>query len=97
MDKMEELRNCVAAVDKDATKFFEANNKAAGTRARKHLQQLKTLAQELRVLIQSTKNEKQAEQHEQGGHADEGFAADPHMGAGHLQQYAHPGDDEGGY
>jgi len=35
----------VAAVDKDATKFFEANNKAAGTRARKHLQQLKTLAQ----------------------------------------------------
>lgn len=40
-----QLRNCVAAVDKDATKFFEANNKAAGTRARKHLQQLKTLAQ----------------------------------------------------
>lgn len=32
-------------MDKDATKFFEANNKAAGTRARKHLQQLKTLAQ----------------------------------------------------
>jgi len=40
-----QLRNCIAAVSKDSTKFFEGNNKAAGTRARKHLQELKSLAQ----------------------------------------------------
>lgn len=40
-----QLRNCIAAVNKDSTKFFEGNNKAAGTRARKHLQELKSLAQ----------------------------------------------------
>jgi hypothetical protein len=34
------------------------STKAAGTRARKHLQELKQLAQDLRVLIQDTKNDK---------------------------------------
>lgn len=43
------------AVSKDSTKFFEKGNKAAGTRARKNLQELKKLAQELRVAIQDTK------------------------------------------
>jgi hypothetical protein len=35
--------------------FFDKGNKAAGTRARKSLQELKKLAQELRVAIQNEK------------------------------------------
>ncbi len=35
---------------------FERGNKAAGTRARKSLQEIKKMAQELRTQIQETKN-----------------------------------------
>mmetsp|Transcript_29337 Transcript_29337/g.71407 ORF Transcript_29337/g.71407 Transcript_29337/m.71407 type:complete len:82 (-) Transcript_29337:220-465(-) len=59
MEKFHEIQRCVDDVEKDSTKFFHSNNKAAGTRARKHLQTLKTLAQELRVQIQDSKAEKQ--------------------------------------
>lgn len=58
MDKYNELARCVENIEKDASKFFVNGNKAAGTRARKHLQELKQLAQDLRVIIQDTKNEK---------------------------------------
>lgn len=64
--KLMELRECVETVNKDASKFFEKGNKAAGVRARKHLQELKTIAQELRVLIQKCKSEAAAQA---GGHA----------------------------
>ena len=37
-------------------KFYEKGNKAAGTRARKTLQDLKKLAQEVRLEIQDWKN-----------------------------------------
>ncbi|CAN8066420.1 unnamed protein product [Agarophyton chilense] len=58
MEKYGELARCVENIERDASKFFVNGNKAAGTRARKHLQELKQLAQDLRVLIQDTKNEK---------------------------------------
>lgn len=58
MEKYSELARCVENIETDANKFFINGNKAAGTRARKHLQELKQLAQDLRVLIQNTKNEK---------------------------------------
>jgi len=35
---------------------FERGNKAAGTRARKHLQEIKRISQELRTQIQEAKN-----------------------------------------
>ncbi|PXF45619.1 hypothetical protein BWQ96_04624 [Gracilariopsis chorda] len=57
MEKYSELARCVENIERDASKFFVNGNKAAGTRARKHLQELKQLAQDLRVLIQDTKNE----------------------------------------
>lgn len=44
-------------LSRDANKFFEKGNKAAGVRARKKLQQLKSLSQELRVNIQKCKAE----------------------------------------
>lgn len=55
MDKLTQLKDTVDAIGKDSSKFFDKGNKAAGTRARKNLQELKKLAQELRVAIQDTK------------------------------------------
>jgi hypothetical protein len=46
---LEEIRD-------DHDKFFERGNNAAGTRVRKTMQDVKTLAQELRVEVQENKN-----------------------------------------
>jgi hypothetical protein len=40
----------------DNERFFERGNNAAGTRIRKAMQEVKTLAQELRVEVQENKN-----------------------------------------
>ena len=40
----------------DHDRFFERGNNAAGTRVRKTLQEVKTLAQGLRVEVQEAKN-----------------------------------------
>mmetsp|Transcript_10354 Transcript_10354/g.20876 ORF Transcript_10354/g.20876 Transcript_10354/m.20876 type:complete len:89 (+) Transcript_10354:238-504(+) len=45
MEKFDQIKNCVDQIEKDAQKFFQNGNKAAGTRARKHLQELKLYAQ----------------------------------------------------
>ncbi|CAN8064441.1 unnamed protein product [Agarophyton chilense] len=55
--KLAEIRECVDSIALDGAKFFDKGNKAAGVRARKALQDLKTLAQELRVAIQRCKSE----------------------------------------
>jgi len=52
-NKMVELLN---EVHEDVAKFYEKGNKAAGTRVRKAMQELKALAQDLRVDISKTKN-----------------------------------------
>nr|UXY87840.1 hypothetical protein CcurKRNrm2_p149 [Cryptomonas curvata] len=57
MDKIAALKECVDKIAKDAYKFFEKNNKAAGVRARKKLQKCKKQAQEIRNLIQKSKHE----------------------------------------
>ncbi|AFP65470.1 hypothetical protein CMESO_300 (nucleomorph) [Chroomonas mesostigmatica CCMP1168] len=57
MDKIGELKNCVYRVTKDMFKFFEKNNMASGVRARKKLQDLKKIAQEIRILIQIKKKD----------------------------------------
>ena len=57
MDKIAILKDCVDKISKDAYKFFEKNNKAAGVRARKKLQKCKKYAQEIRNLIQKSKHE----------------------------------------
>ena len=56
MDKYEQLRNLVSSLEDDFRKFYEKDNKAAGTRIRKGMQDLKTLAQDIRVEVQSMKN-----------------------------------------
>ena len=40
----------------DNTKFFDRGNAAAGTRVRKIMQEVKALAQQLRIDIQEAKN-----------------------------------------
>ena len=52
-----ELRNLVAAMEQDFDKFYVQGNKAAGTRVRAAMQELKTFAQTVRGEVQSIKNE----------------------------------------
>ena len=57
MEKFNELKMLVANLEEDATKFYEKDNKAAGLRLRKGLQDIKALAQALRLDV-SEKNKK---------------------------------------
>lgn len=57
MEKVLELKECVEKISKEAFKFFEKNNKLSGVRARKKLQKCKNLAQEIRLMIQKSKQE----------------------------------------
>ncbi len=56
MSRVDEIKNLVEEATEEMTKFYEKGNKAAGTRARKGLQELKKLAQEIRLEIQDIKN-----------------------------------------
>ncbi len=56
IEKFNELQTAITGMADDIDKFYTKKNKVAGTRARKTLQKLKNLAQELRVDIQKVKN-----------------------------------------
>ncbi len=56
MSRKEELNQLVDELEVDIDKFYEKGNKAAGTRARKKLQEIKKLSQEIRLEIQDMKN-----------------------------------------
>jgi len=56
IEKFNELKNLIAGLDADAEKFFDKGNGAAGTRIRKGLQEVKNLAQTIRLEIQEAKN-----------------------------------------
>jgi flagellar biosynthesis/type III secretory pathway protein FliH len=56
MEKFEEIKNLINSLEEDVAKFYEKGNKAAGVRIRKSMQDLKTLAQELRLNVQELKN-----------------------------------------
>lgn len=60
-EKFENLYAILNEVEEDVTKFDEKGNKAAGTRVRKAMQQIKALAQEIRVEVQERKNAEAAE------------------------------------
>jgi hypothetical protein len=57
MEKFNQVKELVAASEADFTAFFEKGNKAAGTRVRNAMQQLKTLAQDIRTEVTAQKNE----------------------------------------
>ena len=51
----DELQNVINDCQTDVTKFVDGNN-SAGTRVRKAMQAIKSLAQETRVEVQEQKN-----------------------------------------
>ena len=51
----DELQNAINDCQADVTKFVEGNN-SAGTRVRKAMQTVKSLAQNVRVEVQEQKN-----------------------------------------
>jgi len=56
MSKFSELQSIVNDMEGDFQKFYDKGNQAAGTRVRKGMQNLKNLAQNIRVEVQSIKN-----------------------------------------
>ena len=51
----DELQNAINDCQNDVTKFVEGNN-SAGTRVRKAMQTIKSMAQTIRVEVQEQKN-----------------------------------------
>lgn len=56
MDDLVKLDNLVTASQKEANDFFVKGNKAAGTRLRKKMQEIKVLAQKIREVVSEVKN-----------------------------------------
>ena len=51
----DELQDAINDCQSDVTKFIEGNN-SAGTRVRKAMQEVKRLAQDIRIEVQDQKN-----------------------------------------
>jgi hypothetical protein len=56
MNRFSELKDLVTSLEGDFEKFYEKGNQAAGTRVRKGMQDLKNLAQDIRLKVQDLKN-----------------------------------------
>jgi hypothetical protein len=59
MNRFDELKNLVMSLEADFSKFYEKDNQTAGTRVRKGMQDLKTLAQGIRGQVQEMKNKEE--------------------------------------
>jgi len=55
MENYEKMMALLESMKGDVVAFYEKGNKAAGTRVRTSCQELKKLAQDLRIHIQETK------------------------------------------
>lgn len=56
-NKFEQLKSLVESVESDYKKFDEKSVKAAGVRVRKAMQEIKKIAQDIRVEVSQRKNE----------------------------------------
>ena len=56
MEKFEQIKALIEQTQGDVEKFAAKGNSTAGTRVRKAMQELKNLAQTLRIEIQEAKN-----------------------------------------
>ncbi len=56
MENFQKLKDVIAAAETDAASFYEKGNKAAGTRLRNAMQQLKVLATDIRKEVTEKKN-----------------------------------------
>ncbi len=55
MKKFEELKDMVTSIENDAKAFYDKGNKAAGTRLRNALQQIKVTATDIRKEVTEIK------------------------------------------
>jgi hypothetical protein len=55
MSRFTELRDLLGTFEKDFIKFYEKGNKSAGTRVRKHMNELRRKAQDVRKEVQEVK------------------------------------------
>ncbi|WMJ73837.1 histone H1 [Cytophagaceae bacterium ABcell3] len=60
MKRYEEIKDLILSLEADFQKFYDKGNSAAGTRVRKGMQELKNIAQEIRVEVQNMKNNETA-------------------------------------
>jgi rubrerythrin len=56
MEIFDNIKEIIVEAEEDVSKFYENGNKAAAVRIRKAMQDIKKLAQDLRVHVQETKN-----------------------------------------
>ena len=56
MEKFEQIKSLLEGVQGDIEKFYSKGNSSAGTRVRQAMQDLKKLAQDLRVEVLDKKN-----------------------------------------
>jgi hypothetical protein len=56
MEKYNQLKSLLSSVEEDADKFYNKGVSAAGTRVRKALQEIKTLASDMRKEVTDIKN-----------------------------------------
>lgn len=56
-NRFEDLKELLVSIEGDFNKFYEKGNKAAGTRVRKGMKDLRDLAQDIRMEVQKIKNE----------------------------------------
>jgi hypothetical protein len=56
MNRFEQVKQLVMELEGDFEKFYDKKNQAAGTRIRKGMQDLKNIAQEIRLEVQDIKN-----------------------------------------
>jgi hypothetical protein len=61
MSRFQELKDLLGSFEKDFVKFYEKGNKSAGTRVRKHMNELKRKAQDIRKEIQDIKAQAKSE------------------------------------
>lgn len=60
MGRFDEVKKLVMSLEGDFEKFYDKKNQAAGTRVRKGMQELKTMAQDIRSEVQNMKNSEEA-------------------------------------
>lgn len=56
MNRFEQVKEMILSLEADFDKFYDKKNQAAGTRIRKGMQELKNVAQEIRLEVQDIKN-----------------------------------------
>mgnify|MGYP002624718521 CR=1 FL=1 len=56
MNRYEQLYSVLMSVQDDFRKFYEGNNKAAGTRVRKGMLELRKISQDIRKEVQDIKH-----------------------------------------